>query len=185
MNHLNKLYRKEVRRKMSRLATKAAESEFYRARMEASAANDSYKSREGAAEVIGMDRTRLARIELGTVFPYPEEVVMMADAYNAPELMNHYCSSVCPIGRRIVPHAELNQLDRMTIRIMNALDGVQGIGKDMREIADDGTIRPEEVPRLKEIYQALHKVATVTAEMQIWMEKYAKGDGLPCHSRRG
>ena len=73
----------------------------------------------------------------------------------------------------------------MTIRIMNALDGVQGIGKDMREIADDGTIRPEEVPRLKEIYQALHKVATVTAEMQIWMEKYAKGDGLPCHSRRG
>lgn len=164
---------------MSRLATKAAESEFYRARMEASAANDSYKSREGAAEVIGMDRTRLARIELGTVFPYPEEVVMMADAYNAPELMNHYCSSVCPIGRRIVPHAELNQLDRMTIRIMNALDWVQGMGQAMRELADDGDIAPEEVPRLKEIYRSLHKVATVTAEMQIWMEKYAKGEKKP------
>ena len=104
---------------------------------------------------------------------------MMADAYNAPELMNHYCSSVCPIGRRIVPHAELNQLDRMTIRIMNALDGVQGMGQAMRELADDGDIAPEEVPRLKEIYRSLHKVATVTAEMQIWMEKYAKGEKKP------
>ena len=161
---------------MSRLATKAAGSEFYRARMEASSTNDRYKSREGASEVIGMDRTRLARIELGTIYPYPEEVVMMADAYNAPQLINHYCSSVCPIGCRIIPHAELNQLDRMTIKIMNALDGVQGMGQTMRELADDGYITPEEVPRLKEIYRSLHKVATVTADMQIWMEKYAKGE---------
>ena len=29
---------------------------------------------DGAAEIIGIDRTRLARIELDTIAPYPEEV---------------------------------------------------------------------------------------------------------------
>jgi len=162
---------------MSRLATKAADSEFYRARMAAADVNERMCSREGAAETIGMDRTRLARIELGTVYPYPEEVVMMADTYNAPELMNHYCTSVCPIGKRIVPHAELNQLDRMTIKILNALDGVQGVGKAMREIADDGEVSADELPKLAAVYQALGKVAKVAAEMQIWMKKYDMDNG--------
>ena len=49
---------------MSRKATKAADNAFYLARMEASSFNDN-NSREVAAEITGIDRTRLARIELG------------------------------------------------------------------------------------------------------------------------
>ena len=49
---------------MSKPATKAANSPFYLARMEAAKVNDRFSSREGAADETGIDRTRLARIEL-------------------------------------------------------------------------------------------------------------------------
>lgn len=75
---------------MSKPATKAANSPFYLARMEAAKVNDRFSSREGAADETGIDRTRLARIELDSITPYPEEVMLLADAYDAPQLLNFY-----------------------------------------------------------------------------------------------
>ncbi len=71
---------------MPRNATKAAGNVFYLARKEAEKRNDRLGSREGAEEETGIDRTRLARIEGGVLTPYPEEVLMMAQAYHAPQL---------------------------------------------------------------------------------------------------
>ena len=62
---------------MSKFATKAASNMFCQARYEAAKSNERLSSREGAAEEIGIDRTRLARIELGSTIPYQEEVLLM------------------------------------------------------------------------------------------------------------
>lgn len=62
---------------MSKFATKAAANMFCQARYEAAKSNERLSSREGAAEEIGIDRTRLARIELGSTIPYQEEVLLM------------------------------------------------------------------------------------------------------------
>lgn len=80
---------------MSKFATKAAGNMFCQARYEAAKFNERLSSREGAAEELGVDRTRLARIELGSVTPYPEEVLLMADIYRAPELKGNYCREMC------------------------------------------------------------------------------------------
>ena len=58
---------------MSKFATKAADSPFYLARMEASKVNDRLASREGAADETGIDRSRMARVELGSANPTPED----------------------------------------------------------------------------------------------------------------
>ena len=158
---------------MAGTATKAASSVYYKARMAAHSCNDRYGCRDSAAECLGIDRTRLARMELGTTTPYPEEILMMADAYNAPELMNYFCTHECPIGKRMVPQAEIIQLDRLTIKILNAVDGVKDIGADMGMIAGNGRVTKEEMPKLQEILDALKSVSKVAAEMQIWMQKYA------------
>lgn len=71
---------------MPKMATKAVDNVFYKARIAAASWNDRLGSREGASEVTGIDRTRLANIELGTINPHPEEVLMLSDTYNAPEL---------------------------------------------------------------------------------------------------
>ena len=120
---------------MAGIATKAADNVLYNARIKAQAGNDRLGSRENAAEIMGIDRTRLARMELGMLTPYPEEILLMAETYNAPELMNHFCTCECPIGKRMIPRAELIQLDRLTIKILNAVDGVQDVGATMRRIA--------------------------------------------------
>ena len=67
---------------MSKFATKAAANMFCQARYEAAKSNERLSSREGAAEEIGIDRTRLARIELGSTIPWiPVRIEIDEDWY--------------------------------------------------------------------------------------------------------
>lgn len=159
---------------MARKATKAADNVFYKARMEAASFNDSFNSREGAAEELGIDRTRLARIELGSLNPYPEEVLLMSDAYNTPELNNYFCSRMCPLGYQTVPAAELLQLDRLTIRILSALGNAEFIQKTIIEVVEDGIITEDERPRVQQILEALENISKTAVEMKLWVEKNVK-----------
>jgi transcriptional regulator with XRE-family HTH domain len=156
---------------MAKKATKAADNIFYKARMEAAACNDNLNSREGAAEQLGIDRTRLARIELGSLNPYPEEVLLMSDAYNTPELNNYFCSRMCPLGQQTVPAAELLHLDRITIRILTALGNTEFIQRTILEIVKDGVISEDEQPQVQQILKALENISKAAMEMKLWVEK--------------
>ena len=101
---------------MSNIAAKTSSNIFYKARCDAAAHNEQLSSREGAADYMSIDRGRLYRIESGIATPYPEEIRLMADLYNAPELENYYCRTMCPLGNEM-PKAELADLDRITLRI--------------------------------------------------------------------
>ena len=96
---------------MGKKATKTLDNIYYIARMEAAKTCDDFTSREKTAELIGIDRTRLARIELDTINPYPEEVKAMAMAYNTPELCNSYCARECPIGKNSVKEVTIDDFD--------------------------------------------------------------------------
>lgn len=100
---------------MANLTAKTSSNIFYKARCEAATHNEQLSSREGAADYMSIDRGRLYRIESGIAVPYPEEIRLMADLYNAPELENYYCRTMCPLGSEI-PKAELVDMDRITIR---------------------------------------------------------------------
>lgn len=86
---------------MGRDATKAAGNPWYQARKKAAEYDDRLCSRESAAEQLGMSVSSLADAELGnTKFMPVDKAVLMADRYNAPWLLNHYCLNECPIGCR-------------------------------------------------------------------------------------
>ena len=132
---------------MPKMATKAADNVFYKARIAAASWNDRLGSREGASEVTGIDRTRLANIELGTINPHPEEVLMLSDTYNAPELQNHFCSHLCPLGIGTISPIELEELERVTLQLISAMkslpevkDGIIGIAADWR--TKDRSVNP-------------------------------------------
>lgn len=113
-------YQQEVKKKMSNITAKTSSNVFYRARSKAAAHNEQLSSREGAADIMSIDRGRLYRIESGIVHPYPEEIHLMADLYNAPELKNYFCRNMCPLGGDI-PEAEIADLDRITVRTLSAI----------------------------------------------------------------
>lgn len=159
---------------MTRIAASTAANRYYLARMEAAKKNDHLSSREGASEEVGIDRKRLQRIEIGTLNPYPEEVMLMADVYHAPELMNFYCTSACPIGEKMVPKAELRELDRLTIKFLNALEGIKGADKSLLAIAADGKLTPDEIPAMEELLEAIKAISAVGYELEIFKKKHGR-----------
>ena len=136
---------------MPKMATKAADNVFYRARIAAASWNDRLGSREGASEVTGIDRTRLANIELGTINPHPEEVLMLSDTYNAPELQNHFCSHLCPLGIGTISPIELEELERVTLQLISAMKSLPEVKDGIIDIAADGVIDAKEKPRIRRL----------------------------------
>lgn len=159
---------------MPRKATKAADNMFYKARIDAATCNDNLYSREGASELLGIDRTRLARIELGSLSPYPEEVLLMSDSYNCPELCNYYCSQDCPLGKHTVQQIEIAELDRLTVQVLATFQKVNPIKETLLDIAADGIITDEEKPKLENVIEALDHISAHAQSLKLWAEKNIK-----------
>ncbi len=164
-------YSSEDKNTMSKKATKAADSMYYHARCEAAENNDDFSSREKAAEIIGIDRTRLARIELNTIAPYPEEVKAMADAYNTPELCNSYCAKECPIGKGNIQEVTIDDFDRLALKVLGSLKDIEGLRASLIAISEDGRINDYEKPAFQHILNSLEKISTNATALRLWAEK--------------
>ena len=156
---------------MGKKATKAADNMYYLARSEAANANSDLCSREKAAEIIGIDRTRLARIELDTIAPYPEEVKAMSEAYNTPELCNTYCARECPIGRDSVREVTIDDFDRLALKVLGSLKDIDALRASLIAISEDGVIDESERPAFQEILDSLEKISTNAKALQLWAIK--------------
>lgn len=156
---------------MSKKATKAADNMYYLARCEAAECNCEFSSREKAAEIIGIDRTRLARIELDTISPYPEEVKAMSIAYNTPELCNSYCAKECPIGQDCVKEITIEDFDRLALKVLGSLKNIDSLRASLISISEDGYIDESERPAFEEILDSLEKISTNARALQLWTIK--------------
>ena len=156
---------------MGKKATKAADNMYYLARCEAGEGNPELSSRESAAEVIGIDRTRLARIELDTISPYPEEVAAMAKAYNTPELCNSYCARECPIGRENAKEVTIDDLDRLTLKVLGSLKDIDDLRGSLIAVSEDGVITECEKPVFQNILDSLEKISLNAKALRLWAIK--------------
>lgn len=164
------LYTKEVQKNMANITSKTSANIFYQARCKASTHNEQLKSREDAADYMSIDRGRLYRIESGAKKPYPEEIKMMAELYHAPELENHYCKTMCPLGYEI-PKAELANLDRITIKALSVFRKVEKTKELLLDITEDGKIDESELADLEKIINNLDELEQVAQSIKLWAKK--------------
>lgn len=155
---------------MANITAKTSSNIFYKARCEASTHNEQLSSREGAADYMSIDRGRLYRIESGLTVPYPEEIQLMADLYNAPELENYYCRTMCPLGGEM-PKAELTDLDRITVRTLSVFRKIGKTREMLLDITEDGVIDENEKPELEEVLRNLEEVEEIAQSMKLWIKK--------------
>lgn len=155
---------------MSNITAKTSSNIFYQARCEAATHNEQLSSREGAADYMSIDRGRLYRIESGIATPYPEEIRLMADLYNAPELENYFCRTMCPLGCEM-PKAELANLDRITVRTLSVFRKIGRTKEMLLDITADGVIDESEKPELEEIVKNLEEVEEIAQSMRLWIKK--------------
>jgi len=156
---------------MGKKATKAADNMYYLARCEAASTNEDFSSRESASEITGIDRTRLARIELDTITPYPEEVLAMSKAYNTPELCNSYCARECPIGKTSVKEVTIDDFDRLALKVLGSLKNIDDLRMELIAISEDGVISEDEKDTFQDILDSLEKISTNAKALQLWAIK--------------
>lgn len=155
---------------MPNVTAKTSSNVFYKARCAASEHNEQLSSREGAADIMSIDRGRLYRIESGIANPYPEEVHLMADLYGAPQLENYYCTNMCPLGCNI-PKVRLEALDRISIRALSSFRKVEETKELLLDITADGIIDESEKPQLNKIIETLDELEQVAQSLKIWAKK--------------
>ncbi|MBO5610622.1 MAG: XRE family transcriptional regulator [Eubacterium sp.] len=155
---------------MSNIGDKTASNVFYLARIKASKHNEALSSREGAADIMAIDRGRLYRIESDVCSPYPEEVRMMADLYNEPELQNYYCRKCCPLGRE-VPEIRTGNIDKITLDVVRVLKDVYVTRDTLLDITEDGVIDETEKEDLNRVLANLERIAQVSEELKAWVKK--------------
>ena len=154
---------------MGRDATKAAGNPWYQARKKAAEYDDRLCSRESAAEQLGMSVSSLADAELGnTKFMPVDKAVLMADRYNAPWLLNHYCLNECPIGCRQSISDEVLGIERVTVKLLKNLkvDQIESVKEKLVDIAEDGVISEDEKPDLKEVMDYLDALSKTVSELK-------------------
>ncbi len=155
---------------MSNVTVKTSSNVFYKARCEASKHNEQLSSREGAADIMSIDRGRLYRIESGIANPYPEEIHLMADLYNAPELENYYCKKLCPLGESI-PETEVANLDRVSLKAVSVFRRLSEARELLLDITEDGVIDEAEKPMLDKIIKTLDEFEQAAQNLKLWAKK--------------
>lgn len=159
---------------MGKKATKAVGNMYYDARNEAAEKDEALRSRESASEIVHVERTRLANIELGNIIPYPDEVKTMAKAYNTPELCNKYCANECSIGCGTVHEVKIDDFDRLSLRVLGSLKDIDNIRTTLIDISEDGVIDADEEDDFNEIIEALDKISENAMALKLWAQKNIK-----------
>jgi len=137
---------------MARQITKAAGNVYCQARLRAAQYNDRFSTRAGAAEAIpGVTEDSLKKYELDITRPPNDVVALMADAYNAPELVAWYCSNECPLGRNCREIEPTMSPERAIIRTRNAAAHMDEALREYAAILDDGMIDEMESQKLDEL----------------------------------
>jgi hypothetical protein len=135
-------------------------------------------SREKAAELIdGMTVERLERIENGKLDVRPDEILVMSRTYRKPELANHYCSHLCAIGRSYVPEVVVDDLPRVTLRMVASIESLKKCKKRLVEIAADGIIDETEVADFLGLQEKLEELSVAIESLQLWTEQMV-ADGI-------
>ena len=151
---------------------------YFKARKRAATYNERLYSREGASELLGISVSTLGDYELGNTKVVPvDKVVLMADLYNAPELITGYCMRECPVHGFLPLATEEKNIQGIALRLLRGFDedSLKHMKEDLIEITEDGIISNDEIPRLKVILERLDKIAETISEMKIIGEKYIKG----------
>lgn len=163
---------------MGRRATIASGNVWYEARMEAAKTNDKLKSRFGAADEAGMSEDAIKNTELGLEKQMPvDKAVILADLYNAPQLLSHYCLHECPIGHTMAVTDEVMSIESVTLKLLKGLrvSQLNPILEQLVDIAEDGEVSPDKVGEFEKIVEYFEGISRYINALKVISKKVSKG----------
>ena len=148
---------------------------FRQARLRAAQKNPELATLEKASEILYINREKLGRIEQDdpekkTAIPHSDDVARMVEIYQAPELRHHFCANYCPLGEDI-PAVEYENLDRISLRLLVALNRIEQVRDDLGDILVDGRVGDTEKKKFRQIVETLKNIAAQAGSLELWAEK--------------
>ena len=129
-------------------------------------------TRDKASELLeSIPPERIEKIENERTQPHPDEVLVMAEKYKAPELCNYYCSNQCPIGQEYVPEVKVQDLSQIVLKMLSSLNAVQDNQRKFIDITADGVISDDEIETFVDIQDNLEKISITVETLQLWVEQ--------------
>lgn len=119
-----------------------------------------------------LSANRIEHIENGSTNVNPEDIVIMADVYNKPELYNYYCRNECQIGARFVPEVQtIHDLPRISLQLLSGINTLDRDKDRVIEIVADGRISKEEKADFELFRQHLSDMSLAIEALKLWAEK--------------
>ena len=156
---------------MPRVSAKENKNKYFKRREELG-----WSREEASEKLVTIPADRLEKIENERSPVRPDEILVMSEVYNMPELCNYYCSKECPIGKTCIPEIKVRDLSRIVLELVANLNRSRKNQERLIEIAADGKIEAEEVEDFVKIQRDLDKISLTVDAMQMWMkQKLADG----------
>ena len=135
-------------------------------------------SREQASELLEViSPERIERVESRKYIAHPDEVMIMAEKYQAPHLCNYYCANECAIGQEYVPEIKIKHLSQIVLEMLSSLESVKKRQERLIEITADGSVEDDEIEDFVNIQDELERISITVEALQLWAErKIAEGD---------
>ena len=156
---------------MGTVATVAKGNIFYKARIDSK--HSDCTNRTSASETLCMGKRRLEEIETSRTYPYTDEVIRMADIYNAPYLIEHYCNHICEIGKQFGCKYATEKSDayKATVMFVHSLKEAEQAKEQIIEILSDGRITTDEIEILDRSISQLTETMTDIINLKIALEE--------------
>lgn len=118
-----------------------------------------------------ISHNKLEKIENERISVHPDDVLLLSQGYDTPELCNYYCSNECPIGQKYVPEIHVKDLSRIVLEMLASLNSVEKEKNRLIEITADGEITNDELKDFIAIQEQLEKISMTVEALQLWTEK--------------
>ena len=129
-------------------------------------------TREKAADLlVGLTPDRIEKIENAKTQVHPEDVLLMAEGYNAPGLNNYYCSHECPIGQKYVPELNMKDLSQIVLEMLASMNSLHRDQERLIDITADGEIGSDELEDFVRIQENLRRMSMTVDTLQLWSEE--------------
>lgn len=151
---------------MPKVSTKENKNVFFQKREELGLTRD-----KASRLLITMSPERIEKIENERCEPHPDEVLLMAEKYKAPELCNYFCSNVCSIGQKYVPEVKVAGLSQIVLKLLSSLNTISKCRDRLIDITYDGKIDENEIGDFISIREDLEEISVTVESLQLWSEQ--------------
>lgn len=139
--------------------------------MLAEARNELHLSQERASELSDIPKKALAKYEVYPEEATPDRILKLSQAYKDPEILEWYCTDVCPVGK--TQHCKMvsNGLTGAAMSVVAETMDLQLLQHLLMKITCDGRIDVNELADMERIMTEIEHVERAIHALKIQFSK--------------